>query len=328
LPIKKTIFQEEIAMSARTLQPTRRHAIFGGITAIGAGAAILGKAPLAFADSRLPVSSIEAVFGAPGEQEEGGVLHFDFARTDLAPVSLFGIALDSGIGFDTEINFQPVGNRAVVKWELCLLETEINPVIDGLFQTGLLPRQSAVNAIHNHFLQATPEVKFMHGTAFGDPVQIAQAWYQVLKANTGQPFETMPPGQTNLPNQQIIEIIGGTSSVSGIILNVEVPRRDRTAELGLVLAPTEQIQSLFSFQSIGNGQAAVDSEFSLRAVEVDAVCRTLRGSQFEIMAIHNHELFEEPDLYYEHAFNTGDPLELARAIRAALNNTNSAFKTS
>ena len=59
---QKTIFQEEIAMSARTLQPTRRHAIFGGITAIGAGAAILGKAPLASADSRLPVSSIEAVF--------------------------------------------------------------------------------------------------------------------------------------------------------------------------------------------------------------------------------------------------------------------------
>jgi hypothetical protein len=223
LPIKKTIFQEEIAMSARTLQPTRRHAIFGGITAIGAGAAILGKAPLAFADSRLPVSSIEAVFGAPGEQEEGGVLHFDFARTDLAPVSLFGIALDSGIGFDTEINFQPVGNRAVVKWELCLLETEINPVIDGLFQTGLLPRQSAVNAIHNHFLQATPEVKFMHGTAFGDPVQIAQAWYQVLKANTGQPFETMPPGRRTCPTSRSPKIIGGTSSVSGIILNVEVP---------------------------------------------------------------------------------------------------------
>jgi hypothetical protein len=315
-------------MPDRMVRPTRRDTIFGGITAIGAGAAVLSSVRSASADSRLPVSSIEAVFGAQGELEEGGVLHFDFARTDLAPVSLFGIALDPGIGFGTEINFQPVGNRALVKWELCLLETEINPVIDGLFQAALFPRRSAVNALHNHFLQAKPEVKFMHGTAFGDPVQIAQALHQVLTANTAQPFATMPPGETNLPNQQITHIIGGASSISGIILNVEVPRRDRTAELGLVLAPTEQIQSLFSFQSIGNGRAAVDSEFSLRADEVDTVCRILREYQFEIMAIHNHELFEEPDLYYQHAFNTGDPLALARAIRAALNNTDSAFKTS
>jgi Domain of Unknown Function (DUF1259) len=46
------------------------------------------------------------------------------------------------------------------------------------------------------------------------------------------------------------------------------------------------------------------------------------------MAVHNHELFEEPDLYYQHAFNTGDPLALATAIRAALNNTDSEFKSS
>ena len=312
-------------MPDRMMRPTRRDTLIGGIAALGAGAAVLGRVRSASAQSSLPVANIQAVFGAQGELEEGGVLHFDFARTDLAPVSLFGIALDPGIGFDTEINFQPVSNRSLVKWELCLLETEVNPVIDGLFQAGLFPRVSVANAIHNHFLQAKPEVKFMHGTALGDPVQIAQVLYQVLKANTGLPFATTPPGQTNLPNQQITQTIGGTSSISGIILNVEVPRRDRTVELGVVLAPTEQIQSMFNFQSIGNGQAAVNSEFSLRANEVDAVGRILRGDQFEIMAVHNHELFEEPDLYYLHAFNTGDPLALASAIRTALNNTNSIF---
>jgi hypothetical protein len=314
-------------MAERIVGPSRRDAIFGSITAIGASAAVLGSARAAHADSKLPVAGIEAVFGAKGQLEEGGVLHFDFDRGDLAPVSLLGIDLDPGIGFDTEINFQPVGNRALVKWEFCLLEREVNPVIDGLFQAALSPGRSSVNALHNHFLEAKPAVKFMHGTAFGDPVQIAQELYQVLKANTGQSFQTMPPGKTNLPNQQITRVIGGTSSVSGMILNVEVARRDRTAELGVALAPTEQIQSLFSFQSIGNGQAAVDSEFSLRADEVDVVCRTIRENQFEVMAIHNHELFEEPDLYYLHAFTTGDPLALASGIRAALNNTDSDFKT-
>jgi hypothetical protein len=60
--------------------------------------------------------------------------------------------------------------------------------------------------------------------------------------------ETMSPGQTNLPNQQMAEIIGGTSSISGMILNVEVARRDRTTELGLVLAPTEQISRSSAFK--------------------------------------------------------------------------------
>jgi Domain of Unknown Function (DUF1259) len=111
--------------------------------------------------------------------------------------------------------------------------------------------------------------------------------------------------------------------VEGVVLEVDVPRADRIRELGVRLQPTAEIQSNFHFQKIGTTEAIVATEFTTTSFETDAVCRTLRKYNFQITAVHNHELFTYPPLYYVHAGNTGDPLTLARAIREALTHTNS-----
>jgi hypothetical protein len=313
---------------------TRREVLIAGAGVVGvtvvasAGVPVLAQhadtSTSAAASSSLPIKAIEAVFGVEGTVESGGVLMIDLPRTDLHP-TLFGVPLEPDAGFDTEITFQPISQGAIVKWEFCLLDREVNPVLDSLFNQNLQPRTTNFNALHNHFLEVEPEVKFLHGTAIGDPVRIAKGLRDALE-HSHQPFVSSGSGDTHLPNKEITEIVGGTSMVSDSVLTVSVERKDRFRELGILLEPDMQVDSMINFQSIGEGHAAAVAEIPVLPEEADAVARTLREHDFYVTALHNHELFIEPDLYYLHAFGTDEPLSLARAVRAALNHTNSKFQ--
>jgi len=318
-------------MDSESKNLNRRQALLTGAGVMGlrAGVALLaGAAPSLASNSSskecgesLPVSALNSVFGVDGKLQPGGVLLYDFGRTDFQ-ATIFDIPVDPDWGFDTEITFQPLCGRALVKWEMCLLDKEVNPVLKGLVKANLQPPETVANAIHNHFLEVTPKVKFLHGTAIGDPVAIARDLYHALRYNSNQPFESSPPQHTGLPNDQITKIIGGDSMISGKVLSVEVERRETFSELGVRLEPASQLESKFYFQKIGDKNAALDSEFVLRSFEVGRVVRELLEHDFKITAIHNHELFIEPRLYYMHCFATGQPLALARVVSEALERGN------
>jgi hypothetical protein len=322
-------------MDAGSKNLNRREALLAGagVTGLRAGAAILAGTTVSAASESnsggckesLPVSQLNAVFGVDGEPQPGGVLLYDFGRSDFQ-ASIFDIAVDPDWGFDTEITFQPLCGRALVKWELCLLDDEVNPVLHGLLAASLQPAETVANAIHNHFLEVTPKVKFLHGTAIGDPVKIARGLYDALRIHSNQPFESSPPQNTGLPNEQMTDIIGGTGMISGKVLSVTVERKERFKELGIRLEPASQLESKFSFQKIGSNNAAVDAEFVLRNFEVGRVLRKLISSAVKATALHNHELFIEPELYYLHTFATGAPLGLARIVREALQLGNFKFE--
>jgi hypothetical protein len=293
--------------------PSRREALFAAVMT-----GLLPRLSSAkSANHTLPVSQIEAVFGVSGTVESGGVLHFDFPRTDLSP-SVMGISVDPDWGFDTEITFQPTDSGAIVKWELCLLDSEVSSTVDALVKSHLTPAVTRLNALHNHFILISPEVKFLHGTGLGDPVRIATMLYDALRNNTAQPFSSPEPPDTGLPNHKIASTIGGEPEASGKILVVSVDRADQFTELGVSLEPESQIEGAFTFQKIGTDLAIVSAEFPLLNKEVDAVAQSLVNNGFTISAVHNHELFIEPHLYYLHSAKTGNPLELAAYIRQAL----------
>jgi hypothetical protein len=73
-----------------------------------------------------------------------------------------------------------------------------------------------------------------------------------------------------------------------------------------------------------NGNAAITGDFVLIDKEVNAVARTLRQHGIDVTALHNHGLMETPRLFYVHFWANDDPVKLARALKAALGQTNSA----
>jgi hypothetical protein len=74
-------------------------------------------------------------------------------------------------------------------------------------------------------------------------------------------------------------------------------------------------------QTVGQ-KAAATGDFVLTADEVNPVVKTLTDNGIVVTAIHNHMLYESPRLFYVHFWGYDNPERLARAIKAALDRTN------
>ena len=79
-----------------------------------------------------------------------------------------------------------------------------------------------------------------------------------------------------------------------------------------------------NFQPIGNGRAAITGDFVLLASEVNPVIRILRKGGIAVTALHSHMLDEQPRLFFMHFWANDDALKLAKGLRAAVDQTNSA----
>jgi hypothetical protein len=215
-----------------------------------------------------------------------------------------------------------------MKFEVALLDAEVNPVLSALFAENLKPDLEVFTALHNHYLFDSPQIRFMHGFAIGNAAEMAAALYRALSQNSGTPFGhgDEPPGDPGFDAERVTSIIGGDSELTNGILHVTVERRERFTERDVKLKRTMEVESMFNFQAIGSGSVATIDEFVLRKDEVDPVARELRKREFLVTALHSHELDIDPQVYYLHSWNTGDPIKLANDIRAALELTKSAFK--
>jgi hypothetical protein len=84
------------------------------------------------------------------------------------------------------------------------------------------------------------------------------------------------------------------------------------------------LATALNFQPTGAGKAAITGDFVLLASEVNPVIKALRQNGIQVTALHNHMLQEEPRLFFVHFWANDDAVKLAKGLRAALDNTNSA----
>ena len=84
------------------------------------------------------------------------------------------------------------------------------------------------------------------------------------------------------------------------------------------------LATALNFQPTGAGKAAVTGDFVLLGTEVNPVIRALRQNAIQVTAIHSHMLEEQPRLFFMHFWANDDAVKLAKGLRAALDNTNSA----
>jgi hypothetical protein len=280
-------------------------------------------------DSKKWAKQIEtALGGTKGMFEDNGVFKVDLSRDDIKNATIFGISVKPDFALDGEVTFKRVGGATAMKFELCLLDKEVNPVLSAWLDQNLQPELEQFTALHNHYLGDSPQIRFLHGFAVGDASKIAGALYKAVKENSSTPFGhgDEPPGDPGFDWKKVADILGGKGDLTNGVLTVSVSRKEDFRERGVTLPSEMEFDSMFNFQSIGNGKVASIGEFVVLKDEADPVARELRRRQILVTALHNHELDVAPQVYYIHSWATGNPYDVARDLRAALNHTNSAFK--
>jgi hypothetical protein len=156
--------------------------VYVHVMAQGPAAAIAAKLRAVFASSATPLeprrespaaaldwTAVDAILGPHAEAEES-VAEYVFPRRER--LAVHGIALRSTGLLETasEVVFQQLGSgRVACTGELFVLPGEVDPVVRTLDEHGL-----HVTAVHQHMVDASPSMYWIHWYAVGDGPALAR----------------------------------------------------------------------------------------------------------------------------------------------------------
>ena len=124
-------------------------------------------------------ADIMNALGVTGAKIEGNVIKFSPAL--LSSFKLGGVQLNSGMGSESEINFQVASaSSAIVNAEIVVEASGADPVIQSLRSSGF-----SVAGLHNNTLDETPRLFYVHAFGSGSQTSLAQAISQALDADKG-----------------------------------------------------------------------------------------------------------------------------------------------
>jgi hypothetical protein len=266
-----------------------------------------------------PWKSVEDALGRKGSVQAADVYKVNMPRSDLK-VTVQGTEVRPGLALGSWAAFRKFGDRSLVMGDLVLTDSEVGPVMAKLQQGGI-----EQTALHNHLLNETPHVMYMHIMGYGDAAQLATTLREAL-ALTGTPA-AVPASTQNadlgFETSQIDQAMGRSGKNNNGIYQFAIPRAETIRDMDIEVPPAMGTATSISFQPTGGGRAAISGDFVLRAKEVNPVIRALIGSGIAVTAIHSHMLGEQPRLFFMHFWANDDAVKLARGLRKALDETNS-----
>jgi hypothetical protein len=264
-------------------------------------------------------TAVEDAFGRKGVPQAADVMRFNFPRTDLT-VAVGGVTLKPAFALGSWVAFLPTGNgQAMAMGDLVLLDSEVGAVMAALQAGGV--EQSA---LHNHLLNESPHVMYMHISAHGDAAKIAGAVKAALAKSAtplGAAPTAAPASAADLDTAGIARALGVAGRLNGVVFQVSVPRSEAIAEMGRQLPPSMGVATAINFQPTGGGNAAITGDFVMRGSEVNKVIRALQKNGITATALHGHLIDEEPRLYFMHFWANANAVALARGLREALDQT-------
>jgi hypothetical protein len=290
---------------------------------IAAGALLLLAAPCAAMSAADPPSgpweSVDRAFGEPGKDLPGKVHKFGWPRTDLR-VTLTGIGIEPALALGSWAAFQKTGNgeEAIVMGDLALLGPEV-PAVVGALQAGGFE----ILALHNHLIDETPRVLYLHFHGRGEAAAIAKTLRTALDRTKTPLRPAAPKAPAKLtPGQEktferVQAVLGRKGTMAGHVLQVTVPRAAPIQQDGMEVPPSMGMAIAMNFQHLG-ARVAATGDFVLIADEVNPVIRELRLHGIEVTALHSHMLREEPRLFFLHFWGVGGPERIAEGLKAAI----------
>ncbi len=260
---------------------------------------------------------VDRVLAQAGKDQPGGVHRFSWPRTDLA-VQIDGVPIEPELALGSWGAFQRMGGEAEVMGDLVLTGTEIAPVMAALEEGGF-----EILAIHNHLVNETPRLLYVHYDGRGDAEKLARA----LKAALGRSATPLAPPPGSIPRKPspeqekilslVSEAVGRKGTMAGRVLQLGIPRAETIRDAGMDVPPAMGMAIAVNFQAAGS-RVATTGDFVLLADEVNPVIRELASHGIAATALHSHMLRETPRLFFLHFWGVDTPEKIGAGIRAAL----------
>jgi hypothetical protein len=120
-------------------------------------------------------------------------------------------------------------------------------------------------------------------------------------------------------------VLTRSANVSGDVHRYGLPRSDLKVSLeGVTLKPAFALGGWLAFMPMGE-KAIMMGDLVLTESEINPVMSKLLAEGVEVTALHNHLLRADPPTFYMHVSGQGDPAQLAREVRAALEESRTPF---
>ena len=314
-------------------------------TALLSATALLGSAPTVLATKMPPkgktpplsaaeIGAIEAALGKKGAYVEAQVTHTTaLPRNDLK-VTIKGepVPIPFGFGGWVAIKHTLDGKSAMLMSDTVLLQEEVNPLMSAALAQGL-----EIGAVHNHFFYEEPRIFYMHIHGMGTPADLAQKFAAALKnskllpanqpqssaatspqGNNATPSAAAPTGKELFDMPALDKLVGYQGVVNGPTYKYTVSRDDQQ----IVMMGTEMTAAigLNSWAAFAGKQADahIAGDVAMLEHEVNPVIKALRAHNLEVVAVHNHMLFDQPRMMFLHYYGRGPAAQLATGFRAAL----------
>ena len=272
------------------------------------------------ADPTLNTASIESITGLTGTyNKDENVFKISKPRTDVK-LSVDRWTLPPFMGITSYAAFMPMPGGTMLMGDTVLFEDEVNPAMSAALDAGL-----EVTALHNHFFFDQPKVYFMHIGGMGDTARMAagvKAVYdRVTQVRAAQPSPTsMFPGDipttSSISAAPIEEVFGMKAQSSNGMVKVVI---GRTARMHGVEVGNEMGVNTWAAFAGTDQQAVVDGDFAMLEGELQTVLKAMRGAGINIVAIHQHMTQESPRYLFLHYWGKGKAVDLAKAVKKALN---------
>jgi Domain of Unknown Function (DUF1259) len=270
--------------------------------------------PLGMWAQGLDTTKIDQQLGRSG-QKTGDVYKVGFPRTDLQ-VFVHGLAIKPGLALGSWAAFTGTDDNAMVMGDLVLLEDEMNPVMAKLRSVDF-----EISAVHNHLIEETPHVMYMHYMGHGIAAQLAASLRSALAASKTPLEKPAPAAEEPVPPAwvQAVEVaVGRKGAFKAGVLSYGVPRADSVTVAGITIPPAAGVAEAINFQAADSGNVATTGDFVLTADEVNPVISELETHRILVTALHSHMLAEQPRLFFMHFWSVGSPQSVGAGIKAAL----------
>jgi hypothetical protein len=267
----------------------------------------------------LDIEKIESVLQMKGTIKDGEY-KVTVPQNDLN-VTVDGFKIIPPMGLGSWVAFTPSSEGAMIMGDIVVTETDLSPVQQEVVRQGL-----TVTAIHNHFVRDKPHVMYMHIGGMGSDEQLARAVKAVLDKVTEvrgmNPAEGSKSEVANTLNAQALDnLLGSKSEMTRGVLKHTIGRPDvDLKDHGASVTSFAGFNTWAAWQGTAE-HAAVAGDFAMLEDEVAAVIKALVENGIEVVAVHNHMVHEEPRIFFLHYWGVGPAEQLARALRAALDQT-------